>query len=72
MLDLRNAEWPPNRFGGSESKWAMEYEGKLYMVKFPDPNRAPKQTRLIYINCIWTRWIASGEIMTELSASGRT
>ena len=33
MLDLRYAEWLPNRFGGSESKWTMEYEEKnsLYM-----------------------------------------
>ena len=57
MLDLRNAEWLPNRFGGSESKWAMEYEGKLYMVKFPDPNRAPKQTTLSYINNHFSEYV---------------
>ena len=57
MLDLRNAEWLSNRFGGSESKWAMEYEGKLYMVKFPDPNRAPKQTVLSYINNHFSEYI---------------
>ena len=57
MLDLRNAEWLPNRFGGSESKWAMRYEGKLYMVKFPDPNRAPKQTTLSYINNHFSEYV---------------
>ena len=57
MLDLRYAEWLPNRFGGSESKWTMEYEGKLYMVKFPDPNRSPKQTTLSYINNHYSEYI---------------
>ena len=50
MVDLSDVKWMPNRFGGSESKWTMKYEGKLYMVKFPDPIRAPKKTTLGYIN----------------------
>ena len=57
MVDLSHVEWIPNRFGGSESKWAMEYDGKLYMVKFPDPNRAPKQTTLSYINNHYSEYI---------------
>jgi hypothetical protein len=57
MLDLRDVKWLPNRFGGSESKWTMEYEGKLYMVKFPDPNRAPKHTALSYINNHYSEYI---------------
>ena len=48
MVDLTHVKWLPNRFGGSESKWTMEYEGKLYMVKILDSNRAPKQTVLSY------------------------
>lgn len=57
MIDLSHVEWLSNRFGGSESKWAMEYEGKLYMVKFPDPNRAPKQTELSYMNNHYSEYI---------------
>ena len=57
MVDLRDVKWLPNRFGGSESKWTMKYEGKLYMVKFPDPNRAPKQTTLSYINNHYSEYI---------------
>ena len=57
MVDLRDVKWLPNRFGGSESKWTMEYEGKLYMVKFPDPNRAPKHTALSYINNHYSEYI---------------
>ena len=57
MVDLTHVKWLPNRFGGSESKWTMEYEGKLYMVKFPDPNRAPKQTALSYMNNHYSEYI---------------
>ena len=57
MVDLRDVKWLPNRFGGSESKWTMKYEGKLYMVKFPDLNRAPKQTALSYMNNHYSEYI---------------
>ena len=50
MIDLTNVHWKPNRFGGSESKWTIEFDGKLYMVKFPDPNRSENRTQLSYIN----------------------
>ena len=57
MLDLTHVKWLPNRFGGSESKWTMLYDDKLYMVKFPDPNRAPKQTSLPYINNHFSEYV---------------
>ena len=57
MVDLTHVKWLPNRFGGSESKWTMQYNDKLYMVKFPDPNRAPKQTSLPYINNHFSEYI---------------
>ncbi|MBF1041440.1 MAG: CtkA family protein, partial [Lachnospiraceae bacterium] len=57
MVDLTHATWLPNRFGGSESKWTMEYEGKLYMVKFPDPNRSPKKTALSYMNNHYSEYL---------------
>jgi hypothetical protein len=57
MVDLTHATWLPNRFGGSESKWTMEYEEKLYMVKFPDPNRSPKKTALSYMNNHYSEYL---------------
>ena len=57
MVDLTHVKWLPNRFGGSESKWTMQYNDKLYMVKFPDPNRAPKQTSQPYINNHFSEYI---------------
>lgn len=39
MLDLTNETWRSNRFGGSEKKRTLIYEGKTYMAKFPDPVR---------------------------------
>ena len=40
MIDLTNETWRSNRFGGSEKKRTLIYEGKTYMVKFPDPVRS--------------------------------
>ena len=57
MVDLTHVKWLPNRFGGSESKWTIQYNDKLYMVKFPDPNRAPKQTSQLYINNHFSEYI---------------
>ena len=42
MLDLRYAEWLPNRFGGSESKWTMEYEGKTLHGEISRPQSFAK------------------------------
>ncbi len=35
----------------------MEYEGKLYTVKFPDPNRTLKKTAMSYINNHFSEYI---------------
>lgn len=50
MLDITNEQWFSNRFGGSEKKRTLVYDGKVYMVKFPDPSRSTKRTELSYIN----------------------
>ena len=50
MIDITNATWRSNRFGGSERKRTLIYDGNTYMVKFPDPVRAIKKTSLSYIN----------------------
>ena len=50
MIDITNATWRSNRFGGSERKRTLIYAGSTYMVKFPDPVRSTKKTSLSYIN----------------------
>ena len=50
MIDITNATWRSNRFGGSERKRTLIYDGSTYMVKFPDPVRSTKKTSLSYIN----------------------
>ena len=50
MIDITNATWRSNRFGGSERKRTLIYDGSTYMVKFPDPVRSAKKTSLSYIN----------------------
>ena len=50
MIDITNATWRSNRFGGSERKRTLIYDGNTYMVKFPDPVRSTKKTSLSYIN----------------------
>ena len=39
MLDLTNAIEEINYYKGSEKKKTLVYEGKKYLVKFPDPIR---------------------------------
>ena len=50
MIDITNATWRSNRFGGSEKKKRILYDHRIYMVKFPDPVRSTKKTSLSYIN----------------------
>lgn len=50
MIDITHATWRSNRFGGSERKRTLIYDGNTYMVKFPDPVRSTKKTSLSYIN----------------------
>ena len=48
MVDLTHAKWRPNRYGGSEKKRTLLFDGKIYMVKFPEPPRS-KKTSVSYI-----------------------
>ena len=48
MIDITNETWRSNRFGGSERKRTLIYDGSTYMVKFPDPVRSTKKTSLSY------------------------
>jgi len=49
MIDFDKGLERLSNYGGSERKGAIEYDGKLYMIKFPDRARA-KRTKLSYIN----------------------
>ena len=42
MFDLTHATWRPNRYGGSEKKRTLLFDGKIYMVKFPESPRSKK------------------------------
>lgn len=43
MIHFNNEKEIPNTFfGGSEQKRAYEINGRIYMVKFPDPVRQKK------------------------------
>ena len=48
MFDLTHATWRPNRYGGSEKKRTLLFDGKIYMVKFPESPRS-KKTSVSYI-----------------------
>jgi hypothetical protein len=56
MRDFTNAIWRSNRFGGSERKQVMIYEGKSYLVKFPDPSRSAK-VELDYMNNQFSEYV---------------
>ena len=49
MIDLTNAIEEINYYKGSEKKKTLVYEGKKYLVKFPDPIRE-KGKNISYIN----------------------
>lgn len=49
MIDLTDCEELGNQYGGSESKRTLLYNGKIYMVKFPDPLRE-QNNDLSYMN----------------------
>ncbi|MBR3623092.1 MAG: hypothetical protein IKN43_07075, partial [Selenomonadaceae bacterium] len=52
MIDLTDCKEVVNTFGGSEVKKRIVYEGRYYMVKFPDPIRE-KNNELSYINRVF-------------------
>jgi len=49
MIDFDKGRERLSNYGGSERKGAIEYNGELYMIKFPDRTRE-KKTTLSYIN----------------------
>ncbi|MGN0949163.1 MAG: HipA domain-containing protein [Mitsuokella sp.] len=57
MIHFNNEKEIPNTFfGGSEQKRAYEIDGKIYMVKFPDPVRQ-KKNGLSYMNNQFSEYI---------------
>lgn len=49
MIDFTNCTEKINKFRGSEKKKTIEYNGKTYLLKFPDPTRE-KGKSISYIN----------------------
>ena len=58
MLDLTNAIEEINYYKGSEKKKTLVYEGKKYLVKFPDPIRE-KGKNISYINNAFSEYVGS-------------
>ena len=58
MINFHNGKELPNRFAGSELKKTLLYEGKEYLVKFPDPTRK-KALEISYINNTFSEYIGS-------------
>lgn len=56
MIDFTNCRELPNKFKGSEKKKTIEYDGKIYMLKFPDPVRE-KRHEISYINNVVSEYI---------------
>ena len=48
MIDLSYAQWHINRYGGSDKKRTLFYDGRYYMVKFPEEPRS-KKVEISYI-----------------------
>lgn len=49
MIDFTNCTEKINKFRGSEKKKTIEYNGKTYLLKFPNPTRE-KGKVISYIN----------------------
>lgn len=49
MVDFTDCKEYLNKFKGSEKKMTVEYNGKIYLLKFPDPARE-KNHDISYIN----------------------
>lgn len=58
MIDFTNAVEEFNSYKGSEKKKTLVYNGKKYLVKFPDPVRE-KNKRISYINNAFSEYIGS-------------
>ena len=58
MIDFSNAFEELNNYKGSEKKKTLIYNGKRYLVKFPDPVRE-KNKRISYINNSFSEYVGS-------------
>lgn len=58
MIDFTNAVEEFNTYKGSEKKKTLIYNGKKYLVKFPDPIREKKKN-ISYINNAFSEYIGS-------------
>ena len=58
MLDFNKGIEQINKFGGSEAKTTLLFEGKVYMLKYPDPVR-DKRNLLSYMNNQYSEHIGS-------------
>lgn len=58
MIDFTNAIEEFNTYKGSEKKKTLIYNGKKYLVKFPDPVRE-KNKNISYINNAFSEYIGS-------------
>ena len=58
MIDFTNCIEEINTYKGSEKKKTLIYEGKRYLVKFPDPIRE-KNKEISYINNAYSEYIGS-------------
>ena len=58
MIDFSNAIEELNSYKGSEKKKTLIYEGKRYLVKFPDPIRE-KNKNISYINNAFSEYVGS-------------
>lgn len=56
MIDFTDCRELPNKYKGSEKKKTIEYDGKIYMLKFPDPIRE-KRHEISYINNVVSEYI---------------
>ena len=58
MIDFTDAMEELNNYKGSEKKKTLIYDGKKYLVKFPDPVRE-KNKNISYINNAFSEYIGS-------------
>ena len=58
MIDFTNCKEELNSYKGSEKKKTLIYEGKKYLVKFPDPIRE-KNKNISYINNAFSEYVGS-------------
>lgn len=56
MIDFTNAIEEFNKYKGSEKKKTLIYDGKRYLVKFPDPIR---DKNILYINNAYSEYVGS-------------